>query len=180
MRISAQNSIGVVIDIQDKLLPHIFEHERVVANTRKLIAGLQVLDIPLIVTEQYPKGLGPTVSEIREMFPKFETIEKMSFSCCDHPPFAAHLEEIGRMQLIISGIEAHVCVLQTVMDAVRLNYQPVVIADCISSRKPDDMTIAVERMRREGVIISTVESILFELCREAGTDTFRQISKLIK
>ncbi|TFG96405.1 MAG: hydrolase [Calditrichales bacterium] len=180
MRISAQNSIGVVIDIQDKLLPHIFEHERVVANTRKLIAGLQVLDIPLIVTEQYPKGLGPTVSEIREMFPNFETIEKMSFSCCDHPPFAAHLEGIGRMQLIISGIEAHVCVLQTVMDAVRLNYQPVVIADCISSRKPDDMTIAVERMHREGAIISTVESILFELCREAGTDTFRQISKLIK
>ena len=180
MRISSSDSVGIVIDIQEKLLPHIFEHERVIANTRKLIAGLQVLDIPLIVTEQYPKGLGPTVTEIRDLFSQFKTIEKLSFSCCDHPPFAGELKSSGKNQLIICGIEAHVCVLQTVIDAVAFGYQPVVIADCISSRKEGDMVIALERMRREGVVISTVESILFELCRKAGNDTFRRISTLIK
>jgi nicotinamidase-related amidase len=107
-------------------------------------------------------------------------MEKMTFSCCDHQEINQEIREAGKRNIIICGIETHVCVLQTVIDLLRQDYQPVVIADCVSSRKTSDRAVAIERMRQEGAIISTYESILFELTRVSGTDTFKEISRLVK
>jgi nicotinamidase-related amidase len=149
-------------------------------NLRTLISGLQLLEAPLLVTQQYTKGLGETVDPIRSAFERFEPIEKTAFSCLDEPAFADALEKSGRRFVIIGGIEAHVCLLQTSMDLLDTGYVPVVIEDCTSSRKANDKQVAIERMRSSGVIVTTSESVLFELCRYSGTDTFKALSKLVK
>ncbi len=180
MRILKENTLGLVIDYQERLLPHIYENQQLLANTLVLIEGLKALEIPLIVTEQYRKGLGITVPEIKNLFSPFNPMEKVSFSCYDDQGIGKALAATGQKSVVICGIEAHVCVLQTAIDLMENNYMPVVVADCISSRKPDDKQTAIKRMRQEGIIITSCEAILFELCRAAGTDQFKAISKLVK
>ncbi len=180
MRILRENTLGLVIDYQERLLPHIYENQQLLANTLVLIEGLKALEIPLIVTEQYRKGLGITVPEIKNLFSPFNPMEKVSFSCYDDQGIGKALAATGQKSVVICGIEAHVCVLQTAIDLMENNYMPVVVADCISSRKPDDKQTAIKRMRQEGIIITSCEAILFELCRAAGTDQFKAISKLVK
>ncbi len=180
MRIRREKTLGVVVDVQSRLLPHIHENQRIVKNMVKLIKGLKILDIPLVVTQQYTKGLGLTVPQIEEALQDYDPIEKLAFSCCGSPDFMEKITESGKNNVILMGIEAHVCVLQTAIDLAALNYQPVIIADCVSSRKPEDKAIALDRMKTEGAILSTSESILFELCEIAGTPAFKEISKLVK
>ena len=180
MRIFSNDTVALVIDIQDKLFPHIDNHDQLEANCRILLSGLKVLDIPIVVTEQYPKGLGPTIKGLSNLITDFSPIEKLSFSCCGEKKFLEAVQGYGKRNIIICGIETHVCVLQTVMDLIERGYLPVIIEDCVSSRKPKDRETALKRMAREGVIITTYESILFELCEVAGTDQFKQISKLVK
>ncbi len=180
MRIITEHTAGLVIDIQERLLPHIFEHKRLMRNVEILLEGLQILEVPILVTEQYRKGLGPTLKEVEEKILKFEPWEKMTFSCCDDHDFMGELKAVKRKNIIICGIETHVCVLQTTIDLLKAGYQPVVIEDCVSSRKENDKKIAIERMRQEGAIISTFESILFELTRVSGNERFKSISKLVK
>ncbi|MBN1132318.1 MAG: hydrolase [Bacteroidales bacterium] len=180
MRIEKTNSIGLVIDIQERLIPQIAEQELLVKNVQILLEGLQILGIPVLITEQYPKGLGPTLKEIELHLPQNSPIEKIAFSCCDEQAFLGALQRSGKKQVIICGIETHVCILQTVLDLLECSYLPVVIADCVSSRKIHDKEIALARMRQEGAVISSYESILFELTRIAGSDTFKTISKLVK
>jgi nicotinamidase-related amidase len=179
MRILKEQAIGLVIDIQERLFPFIYEHEALARNAGILVQGLQAIGLPILVTEQYTKGLGPTVPELRPLLPG-EVIEKMAFSCCDEPAFRAALAESGRKFVIITGIEAHVCVLQTAIDLLELNYVPVIVEDCVSSRRLNDKQQAIARMRKSGAIVSTYESVLFELLRYSGTDEFRAISKLVK
>jgi nicotinamidase-related amidase len=180
LRIFASNTVALVIDIQEKLFPHIDNHNNLQSNCEILLSGLNVLNIPILVTEQYPKGLGPTVKSISGLIKDFNPIEKLTFSCCGENKFLETLKEHGKRNVLICGIEAHVCVLQTVMDMIERGYHPVIIEDCVSSRKPSDRETAIKRMAREGVIITTYESILFELCEVAGTDQFKQISNLVK
>jgi nicotinamidase-related amidase len=180
MRIKKENTIGVVIDIQSRLYPIIQGNEEITRNNRILIRGLQVLNIPIVVTQQYTKGLGETIPEIAEVLGEYEHIEKMAFSCCDEPRFNEDLALASKMYVIVTGIEAHVCVMQTVNDLIRQGYIPVVVEDCIGSRKPNDKQMAVERMRQAGAIITTYESILFELLKYSGTPKFKEISKLVK
>ncbi len=180
MRVQRDNAAALIIDVQEKLFPHIHENDAVEKNTGVLIQGLQVLGIPLLVTQQYSKGLGATIPSIRALFEPFRHIEKTAFSCCDEPRFLMALEGTGCTCILIAGIEAHVCVLQTVLDMVERGYKPVVIEDCISSRKPSDKKTALERMKREGAVLSSYESILFELCRYSGTEEFKAISALVK
>ena len=180
MRIKKENTIGVVIDIQEKLYPYIHDHETLTRNNRILINGLKVLGIPLVITQQYTKGLGGTIPEINEVLGEYRHIEKTAFSCCDEPRFNEDLALAGKMHVVVTGIEAHVCVMQTVNDLIRQGYLPVVVEDCIGSRKPNDKKIAVERMRQSGAVITTYESILFELLKYSGTDQFREISRLVK
>lgn len=180
MLVPREDTVAVVVDIQEKLVPHIHEHDRLLENCRILISGLQVLNVPLIVTEQYSKGLGTTVEPIRQALNDYSPVEKMSFSCCGSEEFLKHLQETGKKFVIVCGMEAHVCVLQTCLDLSAQGFHPVLIEDCVSSRKPNDKQVAIERMRQWGITISTYESILFELCKVAGTEMFKAISRLVK
>jgi nicotinamidase-related amidase len=180
MRIPVEQSVALIIDIQEKLFPHMQEWQVLLENCRKLIRGLTVLNVPFILTEQYPEGLGPTIEPLKILLPDTEPLEKISFSCCNNEKFNVALAMLKRKKVIIAGIEAHVCITQTVVDLLEQTYQPVVIEDCISSRKMNDKVIAVQRMRQEGTIISTCESILFELCRQAGSEKFKAISRIVK
>jgi nicotinamidase-related amidase len=180
MLVSKEETAAVVIDIQEKLVPHIHEHEQLLENCRILIAGLQALDIPILLTEQYSKGLGTTVSPIRTVLHQYKPLEKMSFSCCGSDEFVSAVEKLDKKYILICGMEAHVCVLQTCLDLSALGHHPILIEDCVSSRKPNDKRIAIERMRQWGITVSSYESILFELCKIAGTETFKIISRLVK
>jgi nicotinamidase-related amidase len=180
MRIIKEQSSGLIIDIQERLHPHIYKHDVVSRNAIILIRGLKILNIPIILTQQYTKGLGDTVPEIKEALGDCTPIEKNSFSCCDEPAFMESLGRTGKKYIIIGGTEAHVCVLQTTIDLIGKAFVPVIVENCISSRKNRDKKTAVERMRQEGAIITTYESLLFELTRFAGTSQFKEISKIIK
>jgi nicotinamidase-related amidase len=180
MRLIAEQTAVVVVDIQERLLPHIDNHRQVLARSLRLLRGLRLLDIPLLVTEQYPKGLGPTVEELKKVLPDEEILEKISFSCCGAPDFMARLSALKRPNIVLAGIETHVCVLQTALDLLAAGYTPVVVADCVSSRQAEDRSIALDRMRSEGCIVTSSESLLFELCRRADSPPFKQISRLVK
>ena len=180
MRIIKEDSMAVIIDMQEKLTPHVQNHKDLTEKMKILLKGLRALEVPLIVTEQYRKGLGPTIPEVTEVLAGLKPLEKTAFSCLDSEKFTKVLEENNRKHVIVAGIETHVCVLQTVMDLSSKGYQPIVIEDCVSSRRTADKEIAMKRMIQEGALVSSYESILFELCRYAGTETFKKISKLVK
>lgn len=180
MRILKENTLCLIIDFQEKLYPHIFQNEQLTKNVEVLLKGIKALNIPLLITEQYPKGIGATIEPIKKLVNDLDVIEKLSFSCCDESVFSNQLAQYGKQNIIITGIEAHVCVLQTVIDLIDYNYQPIVIEDCVSSRTENNKKIAIERMRQEGAVISTYESVLFELLRYSKTDAFKAISKLVK
>lgn len=181
MRILKEDTLAVIVDIQERLFPHISEHEKLLENSLKLISGLQTLEVPLVITEQYTKGLGKTLEPIvTKLENSYQPIEKIDFSCYGSNDFADLIKNHGKKNIIVFGMETHVCVLQTTLDLIEHGYNPIVIEDCVSSRNLNDKNIAIHRMRQEGAIISSLESILFELCRKAGSDTFKAISKLVK
>jgi isochorismate hydrolase len=170
----------LIIDIQERILPVINNHQLIVDNTLKLIKGFKVLGLPIYFTEQYPKGLGPTTNSIAEELGDLKPFDKMSFSCSGAGDLFEEFKKKNLSQIVISGIEAHVCVQQTVLDLVENNFQVNLAADAVSSRKEKDYQTAVDRMRNHGAEISTTESILFELLNVCGTPQFKEISKLVK
>ncbi len=180
MRILANESVGLIIDIQERLYPFINENEVLTKNTSILIEGLKAVGVKIMVTEQYTKGLGVTIEPLKNLLANINAIEKKAFSCCDEPVFYEKLSLQGVRNVIIAGIESHVCVLQTTIDLLNNGYIPVVVEDCVGSRNPNDKKIAIERMRKEGAVITTYESVLFELLRYSGTEAFKKISKLVK
>lgn len=180
MRILKENTIGLVVDIQERLVPVMEEKEQFIENCIKLIQGLQILGLPMLVTQQYTKGLGETIPKIKSAINNFQYIEKKDFSCFDEPAVAEKLSLSGAINVIICGIESHVCVLQTAIDLKEAGYVPVVVMDCVSSRSFDNMDLASERFRYEGIMMTSLESILFELTRSASAAEFKEISKLVK
>lgn len=180
MRLLQNKTSAVIIDIQERLFPHIHEHELLEKKCQILISGLQILSIPITVTQQYTRGLGETIRPLKELLAESEPLEKMTFSCCGIDSFSDRLKSMNRKNVILAGIETHVCVLQTALDLIEQGYQPVLVEDCVSSRNQNDKAQAVARMRSEGVIITTLESVLFELCRVSGTEEFKAISRLVK
>ncbi len=180
MRITKENTTGLVIDIQERLFPVMWEKEKLLKNCQTLIQGLNELGLPVLVTQQYTKGLGETVEGIKSVLSDFQFIEKREFSCCDEPAVNLKLAELQTKNVIICGIESHVCVLQTAIDLKEAGYHPVVVMDCVSSRVPESIEIAKERFRFEGIMMTSVESILFELTRSSAAPEFKAISKLVK
>ncbi len=180
MRINRENTIGLVIDMQEKLIPTIINHQGIIKNTVILLKGLKKFQSPIVVTQQNTNGLGSTVPIINKTIGNFSYIEKTKFSCYREPAFIRVLNRIGKRNVIIMGIEAHVCVLQTALDLMYNNFNPVIVEDCIGSANENDKKVSLWRMRDVGSVITTCESILFELCRESGTDEFREILKLVK
>ncbi len=180
MRLLKENTIGVVVDIQERLFPHIDGHAQLEANTKILVQGLKALNVPFLVTEQYKKGLGETVEGIKALVQDDPHFEKMAFSCCDDPKFMEALETSTKRTVILAGMETHICMLQTAIDLKERGFTPVIVEDCVSSRTAANKQIAMKRFKQEGVIVTSYESILFELCRVAGSDAFKIISKLVK
>jgi isochorismate hydrolase len=170
----------VVVDIQDRLLPAIFEKERVLQNTLRLVQGVGILQVPILATEQYRKGLGATVPEIATAIPAFTPLEKLAFSACGAAPFLPALKQKKVSQAILCGIEAHVCVSQTCLDLLDEGFRVFVVADAISSRTPENYQIGLNRVRAAGAVIVSTEMVLFELLEQAGTPEFKQILALVK
>ena len=181
MRILPEETSCIVIDYQEKILPAMANREELLKNSVTLLKGLRELEIPMLLTTQYSKGLGLNVPQITEAIGSDAYIDKKTFSAYGVPEVREWLEKSeNRKNVIICGIEAHVCVLQTIMDLSEAGYQPVLVEDCVSSRNPHDMEMAVKRAAVEGALITTKEALLFELTQGAGTTHFKQISALIK
>ena len=181
-RIEREKAVLVVVDVQDILMKKMDQPvaENVVRNIRTLLAFSKKMAIPVLITEQYPKGLGRTVSEIRMEMESILPVEKVSFSCCGAETFNKQLNQTGRKQVILTGIETHVCVLQTADDLTRKGHEVHAVADAICSRRKLDWKIGLRWMEKKGAMISTTEIIAFQLMKEAGTEEFRGLSKLLK
>lgn len=173
-------TVVVAIDFQERLFPVMHEKEKLLKNVLKLIQGSRVLGVPVILTEQYPKGLGPTLPEIKGLLPDAQPVEKTCFNCCDEENFGQALEISKRRQVLICGIEAHICVYQTAMALLRTGYEVQVVADCISSRDPKNRIVSLFRMGNAGASPTTVETALFELLKVGRGDTFKEISNIVK
>jgi nicotinamidase-related amidase len=182
-RLSRHEALLLVVDVQEKLMPAIDRADEVEANVERLVRGCHVLDIPPLLTEQYVKGLGATVPRVRRAFEEtfgYTPIEKNCFSANGAGEFQAALRQLRKKQIVVAGIEAHVCVYQTVTDLLASGHQVTVIADAISSRTAQNKAIALQRMASEGAKLSSTEMALFELLGAADTDEFRHILALVK
>jgi nicotinamidase-related amidase len=175
----AETTVLLVVDVQERLLPAIHEGEPLLETTRRMVRAAGVLGVPVVLTEQYPAGLGKTCATLRECLPDVEPVEKTRFSACV-VGVLNKLATLGRPHVIVAGIETHVCVQQTVLDLLRLGYLPYLCADAVGSRRPLDRDVAIERMRRAGAVMTTTESVIFELLGEAGTELFKSVLKIVK
>ena len=174
-----ESAVLLVVDVQDKLLPAIHEADAVVEFARRMVEAAKVFAMPILAVEQNPAGLGRLCSILRDALGEVRPVEKTRFSACV-AGITEKLQELGRPNVIVVGIEAHVCVQQTVLDLLRLGYTPFVCADAVGARRPLDRDTAIERMRQGGAVVTTTESATFELLGQAGTDTFKKILKIVK
>ncbi len=178
-RLTPQNTALVVVDVQERLMAAMARRAETVAAVNKLVRAARILELPALVTLQYVKGLGPLCAELAEATAGLPVMEKLTFSCCGSAEFVRTLKGLGRQRIILCGVEAHVCVQQTALDLLQ-DYSVYVPVDAICSRKELDATVAVERLRERGTVITTVESAVFELLREAGTPQFKACLPLFK
>jgi nicotinamidase-related amidase len=171
----------VIIDVQEGYRDQTFEHDRMVRNVRRMLEAAKIVGVPVLVTEQYPKGLGHTQDEVASGFPAGQqVIEKMSMSCLRQPVFARSLEALRRSQVVVCGIEAHACVNQTVHELLEHGYQVHVPYDAISARFERDYRIGWEKIVGSGAVPSTVEMACLEWVRTAEAPEFKAIHRLIK
>jgi nicotinamidase-related amidase len=190
LRLKKEDTVLVGIDFQERLMPAMKGSEELETAIVKLVKGCRILGVPAVMTQQYTKGLGPTISAVAASLTEpigedvaaaeFQPVEKTSFSAMGEPVFVETLEKLGRKTVIIAGIEAHVCVQQTVIDLLEKGYTVFVANDCISSRSNTDKKYAQRRMGDAGAVGTTYESILFELLGGAKEPGFKQISALVK
>lgn len=181
MLLRADLSLLLVIDIQERLLPAMADPQSVEAGAARLMRAARRLGVPLLVSEQYPKGIGPTVASLAALATPDETLEKLSFSCAAEPAIQARLGLMGpRRQAVLCGIEAHVCVLQSALGLIAAGWSVAVVEDAVSSRRAGDRDAGLRRLAAAGATIATVEMVLFEWLERAGTAEFRDLLKLIK
>ena len=177
-QMSAGDTGLLVIDVQEKLMPLIPSAAEVIRNIAFLIDAARVLEMPVQATEQYPKGLGATVPELAQRVP--QRPDKVAFSCCAIPSVVDHFRRAARPKLLLAGIETHVCVQQTALDLLALNFRVYVPADGVASRYAIDHELALRRLENAGAIITTCESAVFEWIGAAGTPQFKEISRLVQ
>jgi nicotinamidase-related amidase len=170
----------VLIDFQERLFPNVHEHPRVMARIDLLLAAANLMHVPVLLTEQYPKGLGRTVEEIRKTLPQIQPLEKIDFSCAAAPGFKERLASLHRDQIVLTGIETHICVAQTALDLASQGENVFVVADATSSRRPLDAQTALRRLEQKGLTIITAESVVFEWLRCAGTEEFKALQPKLK
>lgn len=178
--LKAAHAVLVVVDVQGRLAEIVQDADQVVRKTRMLIEGAKVLEIPVLVTEQYPKGLGPTHPSIMEVLGESGRFEKSSFSCCGNHEFNTALMTLHRQDVILCGIETHVCVYQTAADLIDEGYTVHLVTDAVSSRTAENRRLGIERITALGGIPTSVEMALFEMLGAASGEAFKTISKLVK
>lgn len=170
----------VVVDVQGKLAQLMWEKERLFKNIGILIKAAKILHIPIIWCQQVPEALGATVPEIAELLECIEPVNKSAFSCCGDQGFNRRLRESGRKQVILCGIETHVCIYQTAAELLSEDYEVEVIADAVSSRTAENRQVGLDRIAGEGANVSSTEMVLFELLKTAEHPQFKQIARLVK
>jgi nicotinamidase-related amidase len=170
----------ILIDIQDKLLKVMHERDALLLHVLQMLQGARELGLPIVWSEQYPEGIGATLPAITELLPGLKPISKRAFSCCAHPPLLDAIVSTGRKQILLVGIETHVCVYQTAMDLLARGMQVEVVADCAASRNPVNHQLGLARVQQAGGRITSVEIALFELLRTADNPHFKAISRIVK
>jgi nicotinamidase-related amidase len=180
LRLDRAQTALLVVDIQERLLPQIFEKDRLIRESARLIQGAAILKIPIFVTEQYKKGLGLTVPEISSLIANFAPTEKETFSACGAEGFVPRLKDGWLRDILLCGMESHICILNTCLDLLEAEFSVYVVADAISARNPANTNLALERMRDSGAAIVSTEMVLFELLERAGTEEFKAILKLVR
>ena len=178
--LAPENTALVLIDYQERLFPVMHDKEKLLRNVLKLVNCAVALEIPVIITEQYPKGLGPTLPEIKALLPNVKPVEKICFSCGDNEEFNQALAALKRQQVLIAGIEAHICTYQTAAALARKGYEVQVVSDCVASREPENKAVALAKMSALGILPTSVEMAAFELLKLAQGDKFKKVSGIIK
>lgn len=175
-----ENTVFVLVDVQGKLAQIVQDSEKMMANLKNLIQGLRILDVPIVWLEQYPEGLGPTNKELVAHLTGMEPVRKITFSACKNPDFIEAMGQTGRKQVLIAGIETHICVYQTATGLKNLGFEVEVVADAVSSRTRLNKEIGLEKMKSEGIKWTSVEMALYELMETAEGERFKQLLKLLK
>lgn len=178
--LSINDTMLLLIDAQEKLFNAMSNKEDLQKNTQRLVEGLKVLDVPIVVTEQNPKGLGPTINEIVELLPAYNPLDKKCFSCCQAPNIMEATKAVGRPNILLAGIEMHVCVYQTCAELLEMGYRVEIVADAVSSRSEYNKHIGLKKCLGLGASVTCVETALFELLRTAEHEHFKAISKIIR
>jgi nicotinamidase-related amidase len=180
MLIERRHSALLLVDVQEKLLPAMAAPESLLPRLELLLRGAARLGVPILASEQYRKGLGATVPALRALLPEGAVGEKLAFSCVADEGLRERITGLGRPQVVVAGIEAHVCVLQTALDLRRIGLAPVVVSDGVMSRRPADRETALARLGQAGVVVASSEMVVFEWLGEAGTPEFRDLIRLIR
>lgn len=178
MLIRASDSSFIVVDMQERLVPAMQAPARTIRNTATLLKAAQAVSVPVLITEQYPSGLGHTVADLRT--PQAQTIEKIHFSCMEEPAFASAFAALQKRQAVIAGMEAHICVVQTALSLIEQGIEVFVVVDATSSRTLESEAAGIERLRAAGAGIVTTEMVVFEWLGRAGTKEFKELLPLIK
>lgn len=178
--LTRDNTALVVIDLQERLMPAMSGKEELESQTVKLINGMNALGVPAVVTQQYTKGIGPTAPAIAEALGDFEHVEKHTFSCMATEEFVSKIKELGRKDIVVCGVEAHICVQQTVLELLEEGYNVYLVADCVSSRREEDKMWGITRMGGAGAVITTYEAVLYEILRDSKAAEFKAISAIVK
>lgn len=177
---SPEKSVMLLVDVQGQLAQLMYEKETLFTRLETMINGMKVLGVPIIWMEQIPNKLGPTTERIAALMSDQQPIDKFSFSCCGEPKFMEAFEACGRSQVLITGIETHICVFQTGVELMEKGCQVQVVSDCVSSRTRENKKVGLKRLAAEGAMITSVEMAFFELMKAAQGDTFKQMVRLIK
>lgn len=172
----------VIVDVQERLFAAMDGERRdeMIANIKTLATAARRLGVGMLVTEQYPRGLGRTLPELRAVLDGLEPVEKTAFSCCGAPGFVDRLRSLDADRVILAGIEAHVCVLLTALDLLALGFRVSIVADAVCSRKRENLELGLAQARQAGVVVTAMETLVFQLLGRADTDAFREISKLLR
>jgi len=180
MRIKLEECLALVVDYQERLMPSIMNYEDLLIASKKLLAGLELLGVPMLVSRQYPEKLGDTVPAIREVTASARIMDKTQFSCCQDQAMFEAIKSYQRSTIILCGVETHVCMMQTGIDLLAAGFKVVCVADCLSSRRAVDKKYGLKRLAGEGAVLATYESLLFELMVGKSCPVFKDISALVK
>jgi nicotinamidase-related amidase len=178
--ITSADTALILVDVQAKLVPAMHAQEALIENLRRLVQGVRILEVPILWTEQNPAGLGPTLPEIAGLLPDQKPMSKFSFSCCGSEQFRNELNALNRKNILIAGIESHVCVYQTAADLMNLQCEVQVISDAVASRTPENKLIGLEKSKSAGACLTSTETVLFELLKDANSEKFKEIIKIVK